>query len=103
MVEYVKGIICFANARLTIEERNLLSAAYKNTTGALRGSWRAIVALEQKEGPRTGRRHQSLMRRERLKIESEITAACRDILDVLEQHIIPAASLGEERVFYCKM
>ena len=34
---------------LTIEERNLLSVAYKNVIGALRASWRIISTMESKE------------------------------------------------------
>lgn len=34
---------------LTMEERNLLSVAYKNVIGARRASWRIISSLEQKE------------------------------------------------------
>ena len=38
-----------ANAELTIEERNLLSVAYKNTIGSRRTAWRALSSIEKKE------------------------------------------------------
>ena len=34
---------------LSVEERNLLSVAYKNVIGALRASWRIISTVETKE------------------------------------------------------
>lgn len=37
------------NVELTVEERNLLSVAYKNVIGARRASWRIISSIEQRE------------------------------------------------------
>jgi hypothetical protein len=34
---------------LTVEERSLLSVAYKNVVGAKRSSWKAISSIEQKQ------------------------------------------------------
>jgi 14-3-3 protein epsilon len=38
-----------ANADLSVEERNLLSVAYKNTIGSRRTAWRALNSIEKKE------------------------------------------------------
>ena len=35
---------------LTVEERNLLSVAYKNVIGSRRASWRITTSIEQKGG-----------------------------------------------------
>merc|ERR1712217_506873 len=34
---------------LSVEERNLLSVAYKNAVGSRRAAWRIITSVEQKE------------------------------------------------------
>jgi len=38
-----------SNAELSVEERNLLSVAYKNAVGSRRAAWRIISSVEQKE------------------------------------------------------
>jgi len=48
MVECMKKV-AILNVELSVEERNLLSVAYKNVIGARRASWRIISSIEQKE------------------------------------------------------
>ena len=48
MVESMK-LVAGMDVELTVEERNLLSVAYKNVIGARRASWRIISSIEQRE------------------------------------------------------
>ena len=48
MVEAMKKVAAL-DVELTVEERNLLSVAYKNVIGARRASWRIVSSLEQKD------------------------------------------------------
>ncbi|KAL6960012.1 hypothetical protein U1Q18_052120, partial [Sarracenia purpurea var. burkii] len=57
---------------LSVEERNLLSVAYKNVIGARRASWRIISSIEQKEESRGNEAHVATIRAYRSKIESEL-------------------------------
>lgn len=41
--------VAAGDAELTVDERNLLSVAYKNVVGARRGAWRTITAFKEKE------------------------------------------------------
>jgi hypothetical protein len=88
-----------------MEERNLLSIAYKHVTGTLRTSWRTVEGIEKQEttSGRAALREKALIRRQREKIELELADACRDLLDLLDRHLVLAAEAGEERVFYLKM
>jgi 14-3-3 protein epsilon len=88
---------------LTVEERNLLSVAYKNVIGARRASWRIVSSIEQKEESKGNDHQVKKIKEYRHKIEAELNDVCSDILKVLDDHLIPAAEAGESKVFYYKM
>jgi 14-3-3 protein epsilon len=88
---------------LTVDERNLLSVAYKNVVGTRRASWRIISSIEQKEESKGSEKHVSVIREYRQKIETELEKVCQDVLDVLDDCLIPKAESGESKVFYHKM
>ena len=46
-VEHMK-VVARMPTELSVEERNLLSVAYKNVIGSRRASWRVISSIEQK-------------------------------------------------------
>ncbi|KAL9119839.1 MAG: hypothetical protein Q9187_003608 [Circinaria calcarea] len=88
---------------LTVDERNLLSVAYKNVVGTRRASWRIISSIEQKEESKGSDKHVKTIRNYRQKIETELERVCQDVLDVLDESLIPKAESGESKVFYHKM
>lgn len=88
---------------LSVEERNLLSVAYKNVIGARRASWRIVSSIEQKEESKGHEAQVAKIKEYRKKIESELYDVCNDILELLKDCLIPAASDGEAKVFYYKM
>ncbi|CDF33426.1 14-3-3 protein [Chondrus crispus] len=88
---------------LSVEERNLLSVAYKNVIGARRASWRIISSIEQKEENRRNDKHVKITKEYRSLIEEELNSICRDILEILDKNLIVSAQSGESKVFYYKM
>ncbi|KAK6183763.1 hypothetical protein SNE40_002441 [Patella caerulea] len=88
---------------LTVEERNLLSVAYKNVIGARRASWRIISSMEQKEDGKSTEEKTAMIKDYRILIENELKGICNEVLLVLEKHLITNAQSGESRVFYYKM
>lgn len=104
MVEFMEKVAKTAEAEeLTVEERNLLSVAYKNVVGARRASWRIISSIEQKEESRGNEDHVAIIKEYRAKIEAELSKICDGILKLLDSHLIPSASTAESKVFYLKM
>lgn len=102
MVENMK-VVASADQELTVEERNLLSVAYKNVIGARRASWRIVTSIEQKEESKGNEAQVTLIKEYRQAIEAELAKICEDILEVLDKHLIASAQTGESKVFYHKM
>jgi 14-3-3 protein epsilon len=101
MLGYMKRVVVM-DQELSIEDRNLLSVAYKNTVGSRRTSWRALSQIEQKEESK-GSKHLALLKEYKKKIESELNHFCKDILDLLDAHLVKKATTAESKVFYLKM
>jgi 14-3-3 protein epsilon len=83
---------------LTVEERNLLSVAYKNVIGSRRSSWRVVTSIEQK-----GADKMEIITAYKAGIENELVDICNDILSIIEQSLIPNSTSEEAKVFYYKM
>lgn len=88
---------------LSVEERNLLSVAYKNVIGARRASWRIITSIEHKEENKGNTSHVDITKEYRGKIERELNKICKDILEILDNNLIDSAKSDESKVFYYKM
>lgn len=102
MVGFMKSCV-EQSKELTVEERNLLSVAYKNVVGARRASWRIVASIEQREESKGNSQQVALIRDYRQKIEKELKDICHDILNVLDTYLIPSAKTGEYKVFYYKL
>ncbi|CAL5323762.1 unnamed protein product [Camellia sinensis] len=106
MVKFMEKLVIgstSAGFELTVEERNLLSVAYKNVIGSLRAAWRIVSSIEQKEEGRKNEEHVVLVKDYRSMVESELSDVCAGILKLLDSHLIPSASASESKVFYLKM
>merc|ERR1739844_395726 len=102
MVTAMKAVASM-DVELTVEERNLLSVAYKNVIGARRASWRIISSIEQKEENKASEDKLKMIKTWGNQVEKELRDICGDILEVLDKHLIPCSDTGESKVFYYKM
>ncbi|KAG2579431.1 hypothetical protein PVAP13_6NG280400 [Panicum virgatum] len=84
MVEFMEKVVAAAGAgELTVEERNLLSVAYKNARGAAG--------------------HAAAARGYRGRVEAELSSICAGILRLLDDRLVPASAAVDAKVFYLKM
>lgn len=82
---------------LSVEERNLLSVAYKNVIGARRASWRTLNAEAETKSDK-------LIDEYKRQVESELKSICQDVLSLLTDVLVKNSTTADEaRVFYLKM
>ena len=82
MVDAMKKFITLKQ-EFNVEERNLLSVAYKNCVGTRRTAWRTITSMEQKEEGK-GSKNLTILRQLKKKIEAELDSYCNEILQSLD-------------------
>ena len=103
MVEYMKKVAAASVDDLSLEERNLLSVAYKNVVGARRASLRIIGSIEAKEKSKDDNGKLGVISAYKSKVEAELNSICTDILGLLDSNLIKDSLPAEPKVFYQKM
>ena len=89
--------------KLTKEERNLLSAGYKNIISDKRSSWRLLNNMERKEEEKKNTLQVANIKEIKDKIEKELNKICDEIQSVIDKYLIPNATDAENKVFYLKL
>lgn len=104
---YCMGLVVEKNPVLSVEERNLLSVAYKNVIGAHRASWRIISSIEAKTAKSSGADNQDKLKMVsefRKEVEGELEKTCRKIITLIADDLLSKNSTDKEStVFYHKM
>lgn len=103
MVEYMDKVSKMGD-ELNVEERNLLSVAYKNVIGARRASWRILSSIEARSSE-DDKKNEALLKAYKGQVEDELKELCKNIISLLDGHLIVnvAQTNYEARVFYYKM
>jgi len=108
MCSFMKELVNNANAAkrdLNVEERNLLSVAYKNVVGSRRASFRTLntTVSEAKD-----EEEKALATAYRGQVEEELSKICNEVLALLEGPLLANSKTNEKtqhesQVFYLKM
>ena len=102
MIEFATEFTKKANGDLTLDERNILSVAFKNAVGSRRDSWRVLTSIEQKEEKKEKGQVEKV-RKYKQTIEKELKMYCEKVLTLLDQVLLPSTGSDEAKVFYFKM
>jgi 14-3-3 protein epsilon len=102
--DMVKAINKFIelNPKLTKDERNILSAGYKNIISKKRTSFRLLNNMEKKEEKKNSTQIANI-REIKGAIEKELSQACEEIQKIVDKYLVPNATDSENKVFYLKL
>ncbi|KAK8867065.1 hypothetical protein M9Y10_010034 [Tritrichomonas musculus] len=101
-IELMKRVVDL-NPDLNPEERNLLSAAYKNAITVHRNGLRILSAIsEDKEGTATQNRINHI-NKIREQIVSDLEKKCNELISIITTKLLPTAQDTETRIFYEKL
>jgi len=99
MTEFMKEVAGMGSP-LSMDERTLLSKAFKNSVAARRTACRSLGAqLSQMEGSPVQASAAEYLK----KVQTELIDKCNEIISILDKFLIPQAPETEAQVFYLKM
>lgn len=87
LVEYKKA----QNQSLEVEERNMLSVAYKNVVGQRRASWRTLDQDSNEDSAKS-----PIMGKYKSLVEKELEEKCNEVLGLLEDHLLTVTDITEK-------
>ena len=95
---------------LSIEERNLVSVAYKNNVGTKRNSWRILETLERKEEMKKPsgndaekKRNLTIIRKFKKEVEQELVGLCNELINLITNILNNYKNDHSSKVFYHKL
>jgi 14-3-3 protein epsilon len=88
--------------KLSKDEKNILSAGYKNILSDKRASWRLLNSMERKEAKKKSPQVPHI-REIKSHIESELKKIFDDMHNLVDKYLLPNAEDPESKVFYLRL
>ena len=88
--------------KLSKDEKNILSAGYKNILSDKRASWRLLNSMERKEEKKKSPQVPHI-REIKSHIESELKKIFDDMHNLVDKYLLPNAEDPESKVFYLRL
>ena len=99
MIEFLKALQTKEDD-LTVDERNLLSVAYKNAISERRTAWRAFTSIAQNK---KYEKYLTSINKYKDQVVTEMQTICDQVKEVIDSHYITRARDAESLVFFHKM
>ena len=88
--------------KLKREERNILSAGYKNIISDKRASWRLLNSMEKKESKKNSPQVENI-KTVKNSVEKDLTNIIDEVETIIDKYLIPNAIDIENKVYYLKL
>ena len=99
MIEFLK-VLQDKGDDLTVDERNLLSVAYKNSISERRTAWRAFSSISQNK---KYEKYNKSIEAYKEKVVNEMQEICDRVVEVIDKYFLQRAKDAESKVFFHKM
>lgn len=99
MIDFLK-VLQEKKEDLTVDERNLLSVAYKNAISERRTAWRAFTQIAQNK---KYDKYSESITKYKEKVVAEMQSICDKVVEVIDKYFLSKAQDVESKVFFYKM
>lgn len=100
MTSLVEGLDVARRDKLDKHERTMLAVAFKHVAGARRSSWRSLKKAEEAQ---SDERRVEMARQYRESVADELRDVCTELLQLLDDKLLPYVEEAENDIYYHKM
>ena len=90
------------NSKLSKDERNILSAGYKNILADKRNSWRFLNSMERREVKKKSAQVPHIKEIKK-HLEDELIKIIEEFHNIIDKFLLPNAEDAESKVFYLRL